>query len=486
MTTARLGRGSFAFIVQGCREPRLDRCIDLRLFCFCTEIGNPCRTERTPEVEAEATMAGKKKAKSTVKSQKWEHIHFVGRVALEWPRPLAYRFVPFCRVKQMFKDNKITFISPEKWTDPYEKKYLNVRVNGKNVLPNIACLCFKTSLNDNSAAFWESKRKDGEPVIRLTFDLCELWNVLNEFAEENNGVEIYVSLANYVSIQTINHAYQDSSIMKSDLRESYIRLMSLKRAAYKYEDELRIFITWEKNDKNKVFDEFKKKKILRIDLNESQIIKKILLDPVLPKIETAIQLNLLEKKDVKKFREIEKNFMENKIFKGIEIRKSSFAKCKEGPKSIEYPLLLKENVEKDKIAVAVINWDMTDEMNEDNASLYIADAFSEYQKNPVTWNRNPKFFYHSEERRRQRELKSRVAKVNHVWIVGYNTNASIPLDGLDSDYYEIKRIGDDDINLIKSKEKIPFSTLCLDSGKLPNSVEDDAITFILLEDLMEE
>ena len=61
MTTARLGRGSFAFIVQGCREPRLDRCIDLRLFCFCTEIGNPCRTERTPEVEAEATMAGGKK-----------------------------------------------------------------------------------------------------------------------------------------------------------------------------------------------------------------------------------------------------------------------------------------------------------------------------------------------------------------------------------------------------------------------------------------
>ena len=139
-----------------------------------------------------------------------------------------------------------------------------------------------------------------------------------------------------------------------------------------------------------------------------------------------------------------------------------------------------------KVIVAVINWDMTDEMNEDNASQYIAEAFNEYQQNPITWNRNPQSFHHIEERQKQRKLKSLVAKVNHVWKVDYNSDASIPLDGLDSDYYEIKRNGDGNVVLIKSKEKIPFSALCLDPSKLPSSVEDDAITFVLLKDLMEE
>ena len=37
--TARLGRGSFVFIVLGNAEPRLGKCNDLRLFCIHTKYG---------------------------------------------------------------------------------------------------------------------------------------------------------------------------------------------------------------------------------------------------------------------------------------------------------------------------------------------------------------------------------------------------------------------------------------------------------------
>ena len=48
---ARLGRGSFAFIVQGNAEPRLGKCNDLRPFLYPYEFGmSHCRQGRTPEV----------------------------------------------------------------------------------------------------------------------------------------------------------------------------------------------------------------------------------------------------------------------------------------------------------------------------------------------------------------------------------------------------------------------------------------------------
>lgn len=426
-------------------------------------------------------MATKTNSKSTVMIQKWKHIHFVGKVVLEWPRPKGYRFMPYSRVMQMFKENMIAFVSPEKWDDPYEKKYLNIKVNGRDNLPNIACLCFKTSLNDNSAAFWNSIRKDGEPVVRLTIDLPSLWNVLDDFAEENKA-EIYVSSVEYVHPKTINEAYKNPAIVKSKLVDSYIRLMSLKRNAYKYEDELRIFIAWEKDNVNKVYGDFEKNHVLKIGLKDCVIVKKILLDQNLSKIETAIQFKLLDKQEKKAYRELEDFLLRNKLTKKIEISKSSFEKYKTRPHDIRFPLYPKDKRD-DKVVVAVINWDMTDEMNSDNVAEYVAEAFREYENNPVTWNHYPKYI-HGDERVKQRHLKSRISRRTHIWIVDYNSEASLPLDGLITDYYRIKKDKTGNVRLTKSKANAPCLIECLDSAKLPCSVDDDPITFMLLEDLI--
>lgn len=422
-----------------------------------------------------------KKEGSSLKDPKWKHVHFVGKVVLEWPNPKGYRFMPYSRVMQMFKENKIAFVSPDKWDDPYEKKYLNVKVNGNEILLNMACLCFKTSLNDNSAAFWNSVKKEGEPVIRLTIDLCELWNVLDEFAEENDA-QVYVSSVKYTDLKKINEAYKNPAIVKSNLEESYIRLMSLKRNAYKYEEELRVFVVWKKNNEGKVFDDFKKDKILKIDLKKSEIVKKILLDRTLSKIETAVQFNLLDKQGKNSYRELENYLLKNKLRKNIRISKSSFEKCKITSMSICIPSCLKEKKD-DKIVVAIINWDMTDEMNSNNVTKFVADAFQEYERNPITWIRCSKYI-REKDRVKQRHLKSQISDATHIWILDYNSDASLPLDGLETDYYKITRNKIGKVGLVKSKNEVPCTIECLDPTKLSSSVDEEPITFMLLEDMI--
>ena len=132
-TTARLGRGSFAFIVQGCREPRLDRCIDLRLFVFQTEIGNPCRTERTPEVEAETTMAGTKKKFIPMSFERYGSFKncYINKKVANWLKlqnPIVSRYMLYSNFKGAAEKSHLTFVSPDKWVDPFEKIYLNTKL----------------------------------------------------------------------------------------------------------------------------------------------------------------------------------------------------------------------------------------------------------------------------------------------------------------------------------------------------------------------
>ena len=138
----------------------------------------------------------------------------------------------------------------------------------------------------------------------------------------------------------------------------------------------------------------------------------------------------------------------------------------------------------DDVVVAVINWDMTDEMNSDNVVQYVADAFEKFQKSPIAWNHRFGYYRSTDERKRQRELKLRVSNATRIWIIDYNSEASLPLDGLESDYYVIKKNKEGNVGLVKSKSVVPCSTLSLDSDKLPASVDDEPITFVFLEDLV--
>lgn len=136
-----------------------------------------------------------------------------------------------------------------------------------------------------------------------------------------------------------------------------------------------------------------------------------------------------------------------------------------------------------KIVVAIINWDMTDEMNSNNVTKFVADAFQEYERNPITWIRCSKYI-REKERVKQRHLKSQISDATHIWIVDYNSDTSLPLDGLETDYYKITRNKIGKVGLVKSKNKVPCTIECLDPTKLSSSVDEEPITFMFLEDLI--
>lgn len=208
----------------------------------------------------------------------WKHIHFLGDFALNWENPKIYRFVPYERLKEMLADSVLAFVSPKLWNDPYEKMYFNVDVKGKKIkVPNIVCLCFRSELNDNSAAYWDKEENDRCPYVRLSVDLCRLCDNLDRFSDKTEA-DVYIKSVCYCEREEIETAYKNPFVMRDSLKESYIRLMSLKRVAYKYENELRIFIAWKNG--NKKIEEFLEQDLLKIKIDEDKsFLKEIMYDP---------------------------------------------------------------------------------------------------------------------------------------------------------------------------------------------------------------
>jgi len=127
----------------------------------------------------------------------WENVHFVGKITLDWERPMVYRYMPFSKAQEIINEGELTFVSPQKWDDPYEKRYYKVKVNGKqNNMPSLACLCLTTSQSENAFAFWNWRKGSNEPWVRLEFDLYELLRILDDYAERNK-TQIFVSSIDY-------------------------------------------------------------------------------------------------------------------------------------------------------------------------------------------------------------------------------------------------------------------------------------------------
>lgn len=373
------------------------------------------------------------------------------------------RYMPYYRFKKDVSESKLTFLSPEKWTDPFEKIYLHTKFYGISegdvYEPSpIACLCLTTQQFRNSVAFWKCFKTDmNQQLVRVEFYLK---NVVEQICSLLKNVNVYVSVMNYkLDANTIKSGCDfirkitENIGEHTNLEELYIKSLSYKRSSFEYEREISFFLIPQNReglsiDGNGVF-------CLK-NFDYVRAVKKIWVEPHPP------EWILLDKA------------REELKFLAPKVSKSILYKLQEPYNEIKL---------KDEVVVAVINWNMTDEMNSDNVAGYVAEAFREYKNNPVTWNRHPKYI-HGDERVKQRHLKSLISKTTHIWIIDYNSDASLPLDGLITDYYIIKKDKTENFSLVKSKANAPCSVECLDPTKLPSSVDDDPITFMLLENLI--
>jgi len=168
-----------------------------------------------------------------------------------------YKYIPTSRVLDILEKepHQIGFVSPELWYDPYEIKYLNTDYSDLNGYrqPQIYCFCARMDLQ-NEEASWKIYKKENDPLLRLIIKTKDFVSSLLSFAEDKE-CDVYLSKVDYHFKKVeIDNLYMLSSPYRQEFfqnfnDEQYVRIMSLKRNAFKYENEVRFFIIPRKLDK---------------------------------------------------------------------------------------------------------------------------------------------------------------------------------------------------------------------------------------------
>ena len=161
-----------------------------------------------------------------------------------------YKYMTASRVLDILEKepHQIGFVSPERWYDPYETKFLNTdytKLNGYEQ-PKIYCFCARMD-NRNEEASWKIYKKENEPLLRMSIRTIDFLLCLDKFAKEHE-CDLYFSRVDYrLKKKEIDELYLPSSPYYHEFFDDfndkqYVKVMSLKRWAFGYENEYRIFI----------------------------------------------------------------------------------------------------------------------------------------------------------------------------------------------------------------------------------------------------
>ena len=178
-----------------------------------------------------------------------------------------YRYMPLKRFLEIVKENSIAFVSPYLWQDPFEFLFYHPNTKIGDSYYNVYALCFTVN-STNEEAKWQNSgcnttnnsylnEKNEDLIIRVKFNLREFCKAL---AKDNRERLIYVSHIDYSHkkkeiVSLLNKLPKDINKSYKSL-DRYIYSMSIKRKAFTYENEIRMFVI-EKDNEIKQFDKFR-------------------------------------------------------------------------------------------------------------------------------------------------------------------------------------------------------------------------------------
>lgn len=182
-------------------------------------------------------------------------VHFLGDIKEEdFLKLKLRRVIPFSRfLYQLETVPSLWFSNPEKWNDPYEARFLNVKyeiASGTQIecpwKKQIFGCCFTTK-NVSYEPDWLLYASN-DKSIRILYDNATILRYLKNFADKNQW-NVYIGMVSYLSLKEIETPNILTNTLGSEIlsQEKFVQLLFLKRAAYKFEDELRIIIVL--NDK---------------------------------------------------------------------------------------------------------------------------------------------------------------------------------------------------------------------------------------------
>lgn len=160
-----------------------------------------------------------------------------------WHPFAIHRYMPFSRFKQDVENNTLTFISPLKWRDPFENVFYNPTQMIQGYTLDIRCICTTYDHVENEESAWARSTDVDDKLIRVTYRFDELCTVLEKAAQEED-CQFYFSVVDYSQSKDNLVAGNAPSYQTID---DYLNVLSLKRKAFSYENELRIFAVYKKN-----------------------------------------------------------------------------------------------------------------------------------------------------------------------------------------------------------------------------------------------
>lgn len=178
-----------------------------------------------------------------------------------------YRYLPLERFLEVLQTNKLAFVSPRLWNDPFDNfLFRQDIVNKNNFLEKLFVLCF--THNSHSQAYWKTYALEGY-CVRIKLKTKEFLELLI-----NEKDTVWLCKMMYLNESKIVENLQQKIGLKKALEEdrinkTFLNTFILKRRPFKYEEESRIIVQSRPN-----INGVRK---LKIDIKEC--IKDIYLDP---------------------------------------------------------------------------------------------------------------------------------------------------------------------------------------------------------------
>lgn len=180
----------------------------------------------------------------------YHHIHMLNGYTFPKDKSTVFKYMPLDRLVQCVDKGILVFVSPTTWYDPFEQLYYGIKCTSRGyATEDIACMCVSEKSSTNEDASWKVYAgTDNKKTVRISLEQEKLLQLLEEYAELN-GFEVYIGKVNYsFEKREIKSMYLPSSPHYKDYfpnvmtREHYLSLMLLKRKAFNYENEVRLFL----------------------------------------------------------------------------------------------------------------------------------------------------------------------------------------------------------------------------------------------------
>lgn len=186
---------------------------------------------------------------------RYSNVYALNNFTLPTDKDTFNRYLPLNYLAADIEQDQITFSSPLCWDDTFETRYFQIEYSKRYpdfVVPVVNSLCLTSKHSDSEDAKWIRYAKVGAEMINVEINMPNLLHEL-DLAATKNGFKVYIGNVCYCDkkdIQGINPSSKtNGSFFNQPFTiEKYLSLLSLKRNAFSYEKEVRLFIVFDRGD----------------------------------------------------------------------------------------------------------------------------------------------------------------------------------------------------------------------------------------------